>query len=226
MTNKPCGMSCWGCCGWPACSARLAAPSSTPPSRSISRPRSGWRWHSIRSQRAPAPTSPLPTPAAATEVLLLLPQIGLRESWARSDDPVFAFEALLEQGRFTEADFDVAKLNDPAALDHFRTKIALEQPIFSLPAWYDRSAAGGVRRRNEPRPLFARGSRCELVESYVGLLLARDAVAVAEEAERAAAVICAGLARSCRRGPRWRRTRSRRTCTTAARCRRSRPRAR
>ena len=118
----------------------------------------------------------------------LLPQIGLRESWARSDDPVFAFGALLEQGRFTEADFDVAKLNDPAALDHFRSKIALEQPIFSLPAWYDRSAAGAVSDAATAAETAVReGLALRVVESYVGLLLARDAVAVAEEAERAAA---------------------------------------
>lgn len=117
----------------------------------------------------------------------LLPQVGLRESWARSDDPVFAFGALLEQGRFTEADFDVAKLNDPAALDHFRTRIAVEQPILALPAWYGRSAATAATEAASAAEIAVREQLAlQVVESYVGLLLARDAVAVAEEAERAA----------------------------------------
>jgi outer membrane protein TolC len=44
------------------------------------------------------------------------PTLGLEAGAVRSDDPVAAFGGRLRQGRFTEADFDPARLNHPDAL--------------------------------------------------------------------------------------------------------------
>ncbi len=133
----------------------------------------------------------------------LLPHVALRESWTRSDDPVFAFGTLLEQGRFRERDFDVKRLNDPAALDHFQTRVSVEQPLFAVPAWYGRAAAGAAADAARAGETLAHETLAlEVVRAYLGLGLARDAVAVADEShrvaladlERASALVRAGTA--------------------------------
>ncbi len=133
----------------------------------------------------------------------LLPQLAVRESWARSDDPVFAFGTLLEQGRFSERDFDVKRLNDPAALDHFQTRVSVEQPLFVVPAWYGRAAASAATDAARAGETLAHETLAlEVVRAYLGLGLARDAVAVADEShrvaladlERASALVRAGTA--------------------------------
>lgn len=39
-----------------------------------------------------------------------LPRLDLQESFTRADKPVFAFSSKLNQGRFTQSDFDVQRL--------------------------------------------------------------------------------------------------------------------
>ncbi|MFN7950834.1 MAG: TolC family protein [bacterium] len=133
----------------------------------------------------------------------LLPQVAMRESWARSDDPVFAFGTLLEQGRFSERDFDVKRLNDPAALDRFQTRVSVEQPIVAVPAWYGRAAASAATdAARAGETLTHETLALEVVRAYLGLGLARDAVQVADEShrvaladlERASALVRAGTA--------------------------------
>jgi len=58
------------------------------------------------------------------------PRVDLLESWQRSNLPVFAFSSLLSQRRFSERDFDVARLNHPDPLDNFRSAVSIEQVVF------------------------------------------------------------------------------------------------
>jgi outer membrane protein len=58
------------------------------------------------------------------------PRVELLESWQRSNLPVFAFSSLLSQRRFSEGDFDVARLNNPDPLDNFRSAVSIEQVVF------------------------------------------------------------------------------------------------
>jgi outer membrane protein TolC len=60
----------------------------------------------------------------------LLPSVDVVESWQRGNLPVFAFSSLLSQRRFTAQDFDIASLNNPAALDNFRAAISVDQVVF------------------------------------------------------------------------------------------------
>lgn len=60
-----------------------------------------------------------------------LPKVDAGETFQHSDNPVFAFGTLLNQGRFTQADFDVNRLNHPGAISNFRTQISLVQPIYT-----------------------------------------------------------------------------------------------
>lgn len=59
------------------------------------------------------------------------PKLDLSESFTRTDNPVFAFGSKLNQGRFTEADFQVGRLNNPEAITNFRTTLAFSQPIYT-----------------------------------------------------------------------------------------------
>ena len=58
------------------------------------------------------------------------PRVDVLESWQRSNLPVFAFSSLLSQRRFSERDFDVARLNHPDPLDNFRSAVSIEQVVF------------------------------------------------------------------------------------------------
>ncbi|MFN3476686.1 MAG: TolC family protein, partial [Candidatus Methylomirabilales bacterium] len=61
----------------------------------------------------------------------LLPKLDVRESFTRADNPVFAFSSKLNQGRFTQADFDVNRLNHPEATSNFQTNLSFAQPIYT-----------------------------------------------------------------------------------------------
>jgi outer membrane protein TolC len=63
-------------------------------------------------------------------VARFLPRIDYIESFGRSNNPVFAFGTLLNQGRFTEEHFAVDKLNNPDPINNFRSQFLLQQPIF------------------------------------------------------------------------------------------------
>ena len=61
--------------------------------------------------------------AARTESVRRMrwPRLGLTMAWSRMDLPAGVFANKLNAGEFTTADFDVARLNDPGALDHLGT---------------------------------------------------------------------------------------------------------
>src|SRR5512134_270178 len=69
--------------------------------------------------------------AARTESVRRMrrPRLGLSLGWSRMDLPAGVFANKLNSGEFTTADFDVASINDPSALDHLGTSLSLEMPI-------------------------------------------------------------------------------------------------
>jgi outer membrane protein len=64
-----------------------------------------------------------------------LPSVTVEEIWSRSDVPVNTFMMKLNQGRFTNQDFDAAKLNNPSATSDFKTAVMIEQPLLAPSAW-------------------------------------------------------------------------------------------
>lgn len=59
-----------------------------------------------------------------------LPHVQLSDTWMRSDNPVFVFGSLLEQGRFGAEHFDPFFLNDPPELENHRLALSLRAPLF------------------------------------------------------------------------------------------------
>jgi outer membrane protein TolC len=59
-----------------------------------------------------------------------MPRVDLTESWQRGNQPVFVFSSLLSQRRFAAADFALDALNDPDAVNNFRSSVSVEQSLF------------------------------------------------------------------------------------------------
>ena len=59
-----------------------------------------------------------------------LPRVDFSEGFMRSDNPVYAFGSLLNQGRFTSADFAVDRLNNPDPINNWRTNLSGNVPLF------------------------------------------------------------------------------------------------
>lgn len=60
----------------------------------------------------------------------LLPKITFEERFMRTTNPTFAFSSKLNQERFSQADFAIQSLNNPAAINDYQTSVSIEQPLF------------------------------------------------------------------------------------------------
>lgn len=59
-----------------------------------------------------------------------LPAISFEETFAASNSPTSTFMMKLDQGRFTENDFQIGTLNNPSAQHDFKTALTIQQPLF------------------------------------------------------------------------------------------------
>ncbi len=133
---------------------------------------------------------------AASASLHYLPSITAEESWIRSNMPVNTFMMKLNQGRFTQQDFEISKLNDPSPIGDFRTSITIEQPLLAPKAWAaDKVASLGA----EQQKLASRLTKeqiafqiflqyLEVQKAHARLETARTALEEAEESRRQARV--------------------------------------
>ena len=128
--------------------------------------------------------------AAAVDQALagFLPRVDFSEGITRSDNPVFVFGQLLNQGRFTAADFALDRLNHPDPISNWRTNIGGIVPLFEggrtvlgyQQAELGREAAERGRARAEHEVIFG------AVRAYYGILLAQEALATVGASVRTA----------------------------------------
>ncbi|MBI4537402.1 MAG: TolC family protein [candidate division NC10 bacterium] len=117
-----------------------------------------------------------------------LPRVDFSEGVSRSDNPVYAFGSLLNQGRFTAADFAVDRLNHPDAITNWRTNLSGSLPLFMGGRTYlgyeqaqiGRQAAELGRGRLEQEVIFG------VVRAYHAVLLAQEALGTVQTAVRTA----------------------------------------
>ena len=64
----------------------------------------------------------------------LLPKIAFEERATRTNNPPTAFMMKLNQGRFSQSDFELSSLNDPQPVTNLQSLISVEQPVFDLKA--------------------------------------------------------------------------------------------
>ncbi|MDD2734767.1 MAG: TolC family protein [Desulfuromonadaceae bacterium] len=59
-----------------------------------------------------------------------LPAIQFEETAVASNSPTNTFMMKLDEGRFTQNDFQISSLNNPSAAHDFKTALSLQQPLF------------------------------------------------------------------------------------------------
>ena len=117
-----------------------------------------------------------------------LPSLITAGSFTRSNNPVFVFGSLLEQGRFGPTNFAIDSLNHPDAVNNFRSSLTLRFPVFDQRESQTRITTARIQQRqaDEQTSLVEQQIRFEVIKSYYGLLLTREKLKVAEEAVRTA----------------------------------------
>jgi outer membrane protein TolC len=62
------------------------------------------------------------------------PRVDVSESVQRGNQPVFVFSTLLSQRRFSQANFEVHRLNEPEPITNVRTAVSVRQHVFDAGA--------------------------------------------------------------------------------------------
>ncbi|TKB82562.1 MAG: TolC family protein [Nitrospira sp.] len=60
-----------------------------------------------------------------------LPKVDVTETFTNTNNPAQAFGLLLNQGRFTAADFNTTTLNRPGSTENYRAAVTLTQPVYN-----------------------------------------------------------------------------------------------
>lgn len=118
-----------------------------------------------------------------------LPSVNFTETYTFSDNPTQVFMNKLNQRVFTAQDFELNNLNNPNAFGNFRTGLVLNQPLFQAgeavlgyqQASLGREMAGALVLNSRQQLLF------KVTQAYFGLQLAREKLAVVQQAGRTAA---------------------------------------
>jgi outer membrane protein TolC len=112
------------------------------------------------------------------------PIVQFGETFARSNNPVFVFGSLLEQGQFGPENFDVHALNNPDSLSNFRTSMTFRLPIFDQRQSATRinQAELGQLHADVQSEIVRQRIRLEVVKAYYGMLVAIAKKGAADEA--------------------------------------------
>lgn len=118
-----------------------------------------------------------------------LPLVQLGETFIRSNNPVFVFGSLLEQGRFGPQNFDPFLLNNPDPLTNFRSAITFRFPLFDQRQSDTRISRAriGQQQAERQRESVEQRIRFEVLRTYYGVLVAQLNKEVADEAVKSAA---------------------------------------
>jgi outer membrane protein TolC len=122
--------------------------------------------------------------AAATEARARrLPSLSANAAFTRSDNPVYAFGSLLNQRSFTQADFDVGRLNHPGYLSNFKSTLELGLPLFTAfeLSSYDRLGQLGRSAAESDRDLAVQGTRYAATQAFLAVILQEGVVRTIEE---------------------------------------------
>jgi outer membrane protein TolC len=132
-----------------------------------------------------------------------LPKINYSESYQRSNNPVFVFSSLLAQRRFTESNFAIDSLNNPASVNNFQSQLSAEQPLYDAGVAKRQVESARLQKQltGEEKRQMESNLAAATARAYFGVLLAEEALKFAGEAvtssqadlERARNVRSAGL---------------------------------
>lgn len=117
-----------------------------------------------------------------------LPVVRFNETFTNSNNPIFVFGSLLEQGRFIEKNFALPSLNNPASLNNFRTALSFELPIFDQLQSDTRIKRARIERRQADAQQLRveQQIRFEVIRAFYATVVAFARKEVADEAVRMA----------------------------------------
>lgn len=116
------------------------------------------------------------------------PYVNFSQSIVRSNNPVFVFGSLLEQGRFGASNFAIDKLNHPSSLNNFRSLVSVQKTLFDQRQTSSRITQAKIgKNQAELNAEFARQNlRFAIIKQFYGTILAQEQVKVSTDALKAA----------------------------------------
>jgi outer membrane protein TolC len=117
-----------------------------------------------------------------------MPQVQLSETFTNGNNPVFVFGSLLEQGRFTQQNFNLPLLNNPDPLTNFRFGVTIKAPLFDQRQAATRvtQAQLGQKQADAQTDEIGQQIRFETLRAFYRLLLAQAKQEVAGDAVKLA----------------------------------------
>lgn len=117
-----------------------------------------------------------------------IPQLGFSQTFTNSNNPVFVFGSLLEQGQFGTHHFDPGFLNHPGSMSNFRSQFNLKVPLFNR---FQVSSGIEQAELKQEQAGFARDwveqqIRYAVIQAYYGVLVSQARKEVAQEAVKTA----------------------------------------
>jgi outer membrane protein TolC len=112
------------------------------------------------------------------------PFLQFGETYTHSNNPVFVFGSLLEQGKFGVQHFDPNFLNSPPSYSNFRSALNLRIPVFNknqVDAQIEQAKLGG-QGIDALQRYVQQQIRFEVVRAYFGILVAEAREAAADQA--------------------------------------------
>jgi outer membrane protein TolC len=112
------------------------------------------------------------------------PRLSLATGWSVTDTPATTFAQKLNAGAFTQEDFAIDRLNDPDALSHLTTTLAVEVPLdlFGRLKARIQAQSSGERAAGAMADEALQDLRLRVVEAYRRAALATRVVEVTERA--------------------------------------------
>jgi len=113
-----------------------------------------------------------------------LPRLDFEMSYLAGNNPAFVFSTLLTQQKFTEENFDIARLNSPSAEDNWQTRFTLQQTIwdFGRTRAYREMANLGVQKADQSHDEHVRQVLLAVIDAYYATTLARESLETARTA--------------------------------------------
>jgi len=113
-----------------------------------------------------------------------LPFLQFSETFTNSNNPVFVFGSLLEQGRFGPQNFGIESLNQPGSISNFRSALSLRLPVFNRLQVNGRieQAEIGKEMADALGELTRQQLRFGVIQSYFGVQVAEARKQVSDEA--------------------------------------------
>ncbi|CAN5434686.1 TolC family protein [soil metagenome] len=116
------------------------------------------------------------------------PFFQFSQSVIQSNNPVFVFGSLLEQGRFGASNFAINSLNNPSGLTNFRSLVSGQMPIFDQRQTKARvDLASTAKSQAELQAEAVRQQlRFDVLRNFYGAVLGKEMLMVNDEALRSA----------------------------------------